>query len=119
MSAEAYDTSHLSSMLVNICMCDELENYDLRNLYIMDAEHIARHIGYPTGIRCDPAEPDWPVIYIELPTGQVSWHVPAHSREWDGHTTAQKIARIKLFVECAAPMKMRAFEARSLPADKP
>jgi hypothetical protein len=53
----------------------------------------------------DPAEPDWPVIYITLPTGQVSWHlspddtdlfghVPRGAAVWDGHDTAEKYRRL-------------------------
>lgn len=58
----------------------------------------------------DPAEPDWLVVYIDAPTGQLSWHispadrdlfehvprVPAnHPRaQWDKHTTAEKYERL-------------------------
>lgn len=49
---------------------------------------------------------DWHgCVYIELPTGQVSWHfhdthaplfahVPEGSAQWDGHTTEQKYERV-------------------------
>lgn len=62
--------------------------------------------GYETGILWDPInydsmpEPtgtDWPVVYIELPTGQVSWHMPPHKHQWDGHTNEEKSKRIELF----------------------
>jgi hypothetical protein len=44
-------------------------------------------------------------VYIDLPTGQASWHyhdreahlfshLPAYSGEWDGHSTADKYDRI-------------------------
>jgi hypothetical protein len=64
---------------------------------------------YTSHIGCtDPAAPDWPVVIVELPTGQVSWHInpadmglfahvgpkPHVSRGWDGHTTDEKYARI-------------------------
>jgi hypothetical protein len=54
----------------------------------------------------DPAEPDWPVICIHTPAGQMSWHVgrsdlelfpadlPTRPSDWDGHTTEQKHARL-------------------------
>ena len=48
-------------------------------------------------------EDDWRwIVFIDLPTGQVSWHihdpemsqfahlVPHQGREWDGHTTEDK-----------------------------
>ena len=44
-------------------------------------------------------------VYIDLPTGQVSWHfhdreahwfagMPAYSKPWDGHTTEEKYRRL-------------------------
>lgn len=63
---------------------------------------------YPSGWDyADPACPDWPVVFIDLPTGQASWHISRedwwicaciprrHGAEWDGHTTAQKYQRIR------------------------
>lgn len=54
--------------------------------------------------------PDWDItweqcVYIDLPTGQVSWHfhdseahlfegLPAYTKAWDGHTTEQKYERL-------------------------
>lgn len=45
------------------------------------------------------------VLFLDLPTGQVSWHVPddlvpllpaiVGENEWDGHTTREKHARIR------------------------
>jgi hypothetical protein len=62
------------------------------------------------GVGKDPVEIDaaWQhVVFIELPTGQVTWHVhadeikqyfnwcpPWRGDPWDGHTTAQKYARV-------------------------
>jgi hypothetical protein len=60
----------------------------------------------------DPDEPDYPVIIIETPSGQLSWHlaeqdlelfphVVKHERgcegvelRWDGHSTEQKYLRL-------------------------
>lgn len=45
----------------------------------------------------------WPVLYIDTPAGQVSWHLPKdelpewvepYEGSWDGHTTAEKYARL-------------------------
>lgn len=60
----------------------------------------------------DPQEPDWAVIFIYSPAGQLSWHiapddielfphVPIVSSEdrtaaWDGHSTEEKFRRIQL-----------------------
>jgi hypothetical protein len=57
----------------------------------------------------DPSEPDWPVVYMNAPTGQLSWHISpsdvhlfAHvvkvepgAVRWDGHTTPEKYERIR------------------------
>jgi hypothetical protein len=65
---------------------------------------------YPAGIRRTEIagwDPEWEgCVYIELPTGQVSWHyhdreaylfegLPAYTKPWDGHTTEQKYERIE------------------------
>ncbi|HET9890610.1 MAG TPA: hypothetical protein VFQ42_08930 [Mycobacterium sp.] len=69
-------------------------DYDVRYPLVFEAIHLALKLGYPAGIRIDPAEPEWPVAYIELPAGQVSWHMPQHPAEWDGHSTDEKYRRI-------------------------
>ncbi|MFB4276053.1 hypothetical protein ACBJ59_12215 [Nonomuraea sp. MTCD27] len=58
----------------------------------------------------DPDEPDWPVIYITTPHGQMSWHVAPDDLDlfphvpmlevdagpvWDGHTTDEKYERLR------------------------
>ena len=62
---------------------------------------------FPAGVAVDPDEPDWPVLYIDLPDGQVSWHfqrseaidllagIPKYDGEWDGHSTEEKYTRLK------------------------
>lgn len=65
---------------------------------------------YPAAIAYnDPAEPDWPVIYVTTPHGQLSWHLSEKDGDlfphvpliegdaaptWDGHTTAEKYERL-------------------------
>jgi hypothetical protein len=78
---------------------DVAENYGQRNLLIYQAMYLASRFSMLVGIRIDSAEPTWPVIFIELPTGQVSWHVAEHSIVWDGHTTQQKYTRIHAYLE--------------------
>lgn len=58
----------------------------------------------------DPLHPDWAVLYIETPEGQLSWHISAHDlREygaikvvpdypWDGHTTPEKYRRLRKLI---------------------
>jgi hypothetical protein len=68
---------------------------------------------YPSVIvhGADPYEPEWAVVYITLPTGQISYHIsPAdldlftHVRvavaaDWDGHTTDEKNRRLAEYTE--------------------
>ncbi len=75
-------------------------NYDARARLVYGALAMAATLNYPAGIRIDPAEPAWPVIFIELPgAGQVSWHMPQHPHQWDGHTTPEKFNRIAAYCE--------------------
>lgn len=65
---------------------------------------------FPASVDRDPAEPEWFVVFIDLPTGQVSWHIaPADlplfdhlprytGRVWDGHTTPEKYERLNALV---------------------
>lgn len=64
---------------------------------------------YPSGIARTTIEgwsEDWHgCVYIDLPTGQASWHyhdsqaylfahLPAYKGSWDGHTTEEKYTRL-------------------------
>lgn len=89
------------------------EVYRERNRCIAALSRLALDRGWPAGIarhkpEPDPNwDPDWTtVVLIDLPTGQVSWHVhdsdralfahlPDYAGEWDGHTTAQKYERLE------------------------
>lgn len=67
----------------------------------------------------DPAEPEWSVVYVDSPTGQLSWHIaerdldlfthvefvpPNHPlAQWDGHTTNEKFLRIGKLISPNAP----------------
>jgi hypothetical protein len=74
-------------------------NYERRYVLVFEAVSLALGVGIAAGIRIDPSEPDWPVIYIDLPTGQVSWHMPQFADAWDGHDTDEKYRRVKEFVQ--------------------
>jgi hypothetical protein len=74
-------------------------NYEARNRLILLAISAAVTEGVPVGILFDPAEPEWPCVMFELPTGQVGWHVPQHGTPYDGHGTRTKYERIRAFQE--------------------
>jgi hypothetical protein len=77
-------------------------DYDQRYGLVLDAVCQAHNAGFAAGFRIDPSEPDWPVAYIELPTGQVSWHLPQHPQQWDSHDTPEKYRRCRAFGELPA-----------------
>jgi len=66
-------------------------------------------LGYPISLGIDPKslDPRWAnLLFIELPTGQVSWHIhredlmlfenlPQNQIVWDGHTREERDERIQ------------------------
>lgn len=86
--------------------------YGERNRVIALACRMALRLGLSAGVCEDPDEddPEWKnVAFIELPTGQVSWHIPKsemrlfrflgrHDRAWDGHDNDEKYRRVEKWV---------------------
>jgi hypothetical protein len=81
--------------------------YDERNKVVLAFAHMAELMGWDVGQVVDPAEPDWPVLIIDTPAGQVSWHfkredmpasMPPSPEPWDGHDTPEKYARLDRLV---------------------
>lgn len=73
---------------------------------------MALALGWPVGLgRHDEADESWDadwmnIIFVELPTGQCSWHLhdsemhlfaklPKYDHAWDGHSTPEKYARME------------------------
>ncbi|MFI6134038.1 hypothetical protein [Micromonospora sp. NPDC051141] len=73
--------------------------YARRNALIWTALALAQEAGVPAGVGHDPTDPRPVVVYLELPTGQVSWHLPAHPAAWDGHSTTAKYERVAAFAD--------------------
>lgn len=72
--------------------------------------------GYPAVTWEDQAEPGWWVVYVDTPSGQLSWHVgpsdiglfldvPSVIGEspWDGHDTDEKYRRLAALTTPDAP----------------
>lgn len=93
--AEQYGRLAIALSLIQQIERQPQPDYEARYNIVMDAMLAARRCGWQAGIRIDPEEPEWPVIYIELPTGQITWHIPQHPIPWDKHTTEEKHARIR------------------------
>jgi len=93
----------LASYLRDIAAIDaqpeESRDYEQRYWLVIHSMSHAIAAGFEAGIRIDPEEPEWPVVYIELPTGQVSWHMPQHKEAWDGHETGEKYLRIHRYCD--------------------
>jgi hypothetical protein len=81
--------------------------YTERNKVLSLCTAMALGLGFYAGIGLDKdGEPGWQhVVYIELPGGQISFHVPdselsffKHLTEfalpWDGHDTVEKFYRV-------------------------
>lgn len=92
------DQLRLAVILSAVRQADEVKDYELRNKGILTAMVTCLAIGYPAGVRFDPQEPEWPVVYMELPTGQISYHIPQFPEAWDNHTVEEKNARLESFV---------------------
>lgn len=88
--------ANLAQVLEQIAEHDT--DYDARYRLVFRALVLALAEDLKAGVRIDPAEPGWPVVYIELPTGQVSWHMPEHQTAWDGHDTDEKYRRVREYV---------------------
>ena len=65
---------------------------------------------YPSGGSYnDPEEPEYCVVYVETPVGQMSWHIHPDDMDlfeglcimenhaWDGHTTMDKYRKLQNF----------------------
>jgi hypothetical protein len=91
----------LAGILEELREFDQLDppDYDNRYPMVLLAVTAAWFCGYQAGFRIEPAEPEWPVAYIELPTGQVSWHLPQHPVAYDLHSTSEKYRRVGAFID--------------------
>ena len=90
------------------------EAYFDRNQAVQLLARLAAAQGWRVGLRNDPDEPDWPVLCIDTPEGQISWHLPAaeiiapdswppYPDPWDGHSVAEKRRRVAALIEKLAP----------------
>lgn len=85
--------------------------YYERNRCVAALARMALALGWKAGVGQHPAEDtawedDWrTIIFIDLPTGQASWHfhdserhllagLPAYGGRWDGHNTEEKYDRL-------------------------
>lgn len=92
----------------------------LDDLY-RERAHLIAHLAalYPSVMvpDADPETPGWPILYVRLPTGQLSWHlsfrdmdlfshVPSGAAIWDGHDTAEKYRRLDAHTAAAVTVSV-------------
>ncbi|MFG2722693.1 hypothetical protein ACGFW5_31005 [Streptomyces sp. NPDC048416] len=94
-----------------------------RDAVYRERAHLVAHLAalYPSHIGyTDPSAPDWPVLIIEAPGGQLSWHIApndvglfAHVRRtdricrgWDGHATDEKYERLDRLTSSTIPLPL-------------
>ncbi|MFF4661979.1 hypothetical protein [Streptomyces sp. NPDC001282] len=103
---------------------DDLTDNDLNQLYdqldatYRERAHLVAHLAalHPSHIgHTDPNLPDWAVVTIETPAGQMTWHIAERDmdlftrvqptnricRGWDGHTTDEKYQRMRDLTKAA------------------
>jgi hypothetical protein len=81
--------------------------YSERNAVVAAFARLCRAIGVPVGLKEDEhGEPGFRMVcYIDLPSGQVSWHIhdedlhffegiPPYRKEWNGHQTGEKYEQL-------------------------
>lgn len=92
---------------------DTSDVYTERNKCIALSAWLAKQLGFDTWIGIDKEqEKEWQnVVYIQLPTGQVSWHISEtemgllnflskdESKSWDGHDSIEKYKRIESLIQ--------------------
>jgi hypothetical protein len=73
-----------------------------------ERSYLVAHLAslYPSHWIIDEMEPEWPVVVIQTPTGQMTWHIASKDLDlfehvtgtgayWDGHTTEEKYERLR------------------------
>ena len=81
------------------------EVYEDRNLLAQAALRMAKSLNYR--VRIKDYDSEWPIVYIELPTGQISYHIAKKDLyfkeepsflEWDGHDREERKERILSYI---------------------
>jgi hypothetical protein len=89
------------------------EAYMDRNLAVQALASLALSMGLTAGVKEDPNNHGWTLLYIDLPTGQVSWHLPdnevvwsfpAYTQDWDQHDLLMKQNRVREFIPVASSL---------------
>lgn len=96
------------------------EVYADRNRVVLAFTALAWLRGWTVGWLLDNSAPEWGIVYVATPAGQVSWHYhrarepqfeklfPQFKGSWDGHTKGQASERItEVALSAAAKARLR------------
>lgn len=79
--------------------------YRERNMCVLAIAHMAHDAGWGVAHRPDENEKGWNLLFIETPSGQISWHFSdrelagfspfsVRDTKWDGHSNEEKYRRL-------------------------
>lgn len=88
---------------------DRSDAYFDRNQAVLALCALLRKLGITVGWKEDSDYVDYVIMFADLPTGQVSYHIPRHEIDltawpeyeglWDFHVTSQKRDRLHEFTQ--------------------
>jgi hypothetical protein len=90
---------NLATLLAGVVREGDKGDYGARNQMIYAALACAALDGADCGVRFNQDDHEWPIVYIVLPTGQVSWTVQQFLPPASPHTIDENNAAIQKFVE--------------------
>lgn len=73
------------------------KNYKIRETLLFKAMCEAKLLGLVCGIRVVD-DINWPVLFTNLPTGEISWHIEAIDQKYSGYSTQDKFDRINKYI---------------------
>lgn len=81
-----YPKIDLEFMLAETCVeiFENYTKYDYREKLVLKALSLAKDLGITSGFRHDDEQVHYPVVVIQLPFGEVSFHMPPVSIPFDG-----------------------------------
>lgn len=99
----------MDNLITEVDQFKSTDPYYDRNQLVIAFMLLCNKLGYNVGIK--EYDSEWPIIFIDLPTGQISYHVPKefvdefsieipeYNYEWDGHTLEEKRLNLYTFIQ--------------------
>jgi hypothetical protein len=92
---------------------------DVDAVYRERAQLVAHLAAIYPSVMCESDDPAYALVYVVVPTGQLSWHVAERDYDlfrhvqksmpvrWDGHTTEEKYERLAAYTQQRAHYALR------------